>query len=204
MKTILITLVLSSSICMAAPAASPAEGPGAGPVASPKEADVQPSRFLADGADDRILKMRQRLAINKRERGPFGLYQVPGKTPIFSGPMPKKSRKTPFNEFINQIEISVINAKEKEFLVGARMFRLGQVFPIVRGGERLSVRIESVKPSQVTFKNLQTGEIAQRRLDVLPDGISATAGNIEVRGVTPNNRGEAAPLHLDFDSPPTP
>ena len=198
MKTISITILLTSSLSIAA------EGPTTAPPASgaAEELTTVASRFLADGLDDRVLLLKQRLAINKQDRGPFGLYQVSGKSPTLSGPISKISRKTPFNEFINSIRISVINPKEKEFLVGARIFRLGQVFPIVRAGERLSVRVESVSGSQVAFKNLDTGEVALRRLNIVPDGVTASAGSIDVRGVTPSGRGEVEPLHLDFDSPP--
>ncbi|MFP6865467.1 MAG: hypothetical protein VCA35_05955 [Roseibacillus sp.] len=198
MKTISITILLTSSLSIAA------EGQTTAPPASgaAEELTTVASRFLADGLDDRVLLLKQRLAINKQDRGPFGLYQILGKSPILSGPISKLSRKTPFNEFINSIRISVINPKEKEFLVGARIFRLGQVFPIVRAGERLSVRVESVSRSQVAFKNLDTGEVALRRLNFVPDGVTASAGSIDVRGVTPSGRGEVEPLHLDFDSPP--
>ena len=198
MKTISITILLTSSLSIAA------EGPTTAPPASGavEELTTVASRFLADGLEDRVLLLKQRLAINKQDRGPFGLHQIPGKSPILSGPISKISRKTPFNEFINSIRISVINPKEKEFLVGARIFRLGQVFPIVRAGERLSVRVESVSRSQVAFKNLDTGEVALRRLNIVPDGVTASAGSINVRGVTPIGRGQVEPLHLDFNSPP--
>ena len=192
MKTIPTTLLLLSSAL-----GFSAEAPAAKAVAPVQT----PARFLED-VDDRIAKLRQRLAIADRERGPFGLYQVPGKAPVITSAVEQRVRKTPFNEFINEIQISVVNAKEKEFLVGARMFRLGQVFPIVRGGERLSVRVESVAPSKVSFKNLKTGEIALRRLDVLPDGVTASAGSLRVQGVTPDGRVEAEPLRLEYTAPP--
>lgn len=192
MKAIPTTLLLLSS-ALGFSAEAPATN-----AAAPAQT---PARFLED-VDDRIAKMRGRLAIANRERGPFGLYQVPGKTPVISNAFEQRVRKTPFNEFINEIQISVVNAKEKEFLVGARMFRLGQVFPIVRGGERLSVRVEEVAPSKVTFKNLKTGEVALRRLDILPEGVTASAGSIRVQGVTPDGRGEAEPLRLEYTAPP--
>jgi hypothetical protein len=200
MKTISISIFVSSLIWVAATNANPAQE-------GKDETVVSPTRFLAQGVgvDQRIEKLKQRLAINKRERGPFGLNQIPSKTPVDSGPLKDTLRKAPFHEFINEIQISVINAKEKEFLVGARMFRLGQVFPIARGKERLSVEIQSVSQSRVAFKNLQTGEIAVRRMDGLPNGITASVRSLNVPGVTPNGRGERATLYLkDNTLPHTP
>lgn len=197
MKTTSISILVTSLIWVAATNASLAQEASA-------EARVSPTRFLAQGSgvEERIKSLKQQLAINKRERGPFGLYQNPSKTPVYSGPMKEKLRKTPFHEFINEIQISVINAKEKEFLVGARIFRLGQVFPIVRGKESLSVRVESVSRSRVSFKNLKTGEVAVRRLDDLPNGITASVGSLDVPGVTPNGSGDRATLFLKDNTPP--
>ena len=191
MKATLLTLLLAISLLAAKEPAALVSSTGSGSI---------PARFLAEGLDDRIASMKKRLSIASSERGPFGLYQSPGRTPVISH-VAKEARKTPFSEFINGIQISVINSREKEFLVGARMFRLGQVFPIIRGGERLSVRVEAVGSSRVTFRNLQTGEIALRRLDVLPDGITATAGVFRVQGVTSRTREEAEPLRLESHPP---
>lgn len=201
MKVLAITLLFTASAVLASE--TPPPEPTA-PEAGTKSLSHTPARFLAEDLDTRLQDLQQRLAISKRERGPFGLYQVPGKTPVITSPIERAVRKTPFDEFINLIQISVINAREKEFLVGARMFRLGQVFPIELGSERLSVRVEGVTPSQVTFKNLKTGEIALRRLDVLPAGITASADSIRPRGVTSTQRGEVEPLRLDLNAPPTP
>ena len=192
MKAIPILLVSCVGLCCATAAPE-----------SKKPSGETPTRFLDGDVNDRVEELRKRLMIMKRDRGPFGLYQIPGKEPVVAAPITSRVQ-TPFSDYINRIQISVVNAKEKEFLVGARLFRLGQVFPIVRGGEKLSVQVASVRPSQVTFKNLKTGEVAVRRLDALPAGITASAGKIQVRGVTPTNNGESEPLRLDFDSPPEP
>ena len=191
MKVILLILPLATSLLAAGEPV---------PVVSSAVPGGTPARFLSADLDDRIARMRKRLSIISRERGPFGLYQNPADNHVA-----KKISKTPFIEFINGIQISVINSREKEFLVGARIFRVGQVFPIVRGGERLSVRVEAVRSSRVTFRNLRTGEIALRRLDVLPEGVTAAAGRVRVQGVTSRSRGEAEPLRLDTNpSPPAP
>ena len=162
---------------------------------------VTPARFLADTADDRIAELKRRLSIAGRERGPFGLYQNPGKAPVIS----RSSReipKTSFRDFIKDIRISLINSREREFLVGARLFRLGQVFPIVRGGEKISVRVEAVDPSRVTFKNLQSGEVAVSRLDTLPDGVSAAGQPLRLQGITLRKKSEVEPLQIESNSPP--
>lgn len=195
MKTLSILFLLFPSLALAAG--------NSGASKSAKESAAVPTRFLADSVDDRIAEMKQQLAINNQERGPFGLYQVPGKAPIIRNSVAKKVTKTPFSDFVNDIEISVVNSVAKEFLVGARIFRLGQVFPLVRGGEKLSVRVESIATSGVSFKNVDTGEIATRRLDVLPPGVRTADNTNSVPGVTPVRRAEAEPLDLSSSSPPS-
>lgn len=167
------------------------------------EARFTATRFIPSGElDDSIMKMRGRLSINSQERDPFGLYQVPGKEPVVKSPIAKMIKKTPFSDYIENIQISVVNSKDKEFLVGARIFRLGQVFPIVRGGSSISVRVDSIEPSAVTFKNLKTGELCAKKLDLLPAGVTASTDDLHVPGVVPHRRGDTQPLHLDFETPP--
>ena len=190
MKIALITLYTGSFLLVAEESVSVSTVPG-----------PAPARFLSEDLDDRNAAMRKSLSIASRERGPFGLYQNPARTPVISQ-VAKEIRKTPFSAFINDIRISVINSREKEFLVGARIFRLGQVFPIIRNGERISVRVESIGSSQVAFRNLQSGEVALRRLDTLPDGVTTAGRELRVRGVTSRSRGEAEPLRLESDSSP--
>ena len=192
MKTTLLMILLCAA---AAGAGEPSSGSNSRPEI------VTPARFLADTADDRIAELKRRLSIAGRERGPFGLYQNPGKAPVIS----RSSReipKTSFRDFIKDIRISLINSREREFLVGARLFRLGQVFPIVRGGEKISVRVEAVDPSRVTFKNLQSGEVAVSRLDTLPDGVSAAGQPLRLQGITLRKKSEVEPLRIESNSPP--
>ena len=192
MKTTLLMILLCAA---AAAAGEPSSGSNSRPEM------VTPARFLADTADDRIAELKRRLSIAGRERGPFGLYQNPGKAPVIS----RSSReipKTSFRDFIKDIRISLINSREREFLVGARLFRLGQVFPIVRGGEKISVRVEAVGRSRVTFKNLQSGEIAVSRLDILPDGVSAAGQPLRLQGITLRKKSEVEPLQIESNSPP--
>lgn len=160
-----------------------------------------PARFLSETLEDRIIEMRRRLFITGRERGPFGLYQNPEKTPVVTRSF-REVPKTSFRDFIKDIQISLINSREKEFLVGARLFRLGQVFPVVRGGETISVRVENVGPSIVTFRNLQSRELAVRRLAALPEGVTAAGKSPQVQGITLRKKSEAEPLRIQSNSPP--
>lgn len=192
MKTTFLILLLSSAAVV---------GNEPAPVSVLHPEGAAPARFLSDTVDERIAEMKRRLAIAGRERGPFGLYQTPGKTPVVSRSS-KEIPKTSFRDFIKDIRISLINSREREFLVGARLFRLGQVFPIVRGGEKISVRVEAVGPSRVTFRNLQSGELAILRLDALPEGVTAAGKPLRLQGITLRKKSEAEPLRIESHSPP--
>ena len=192
MKATFLTLLLSSTVAVASEPT---------PVSAPHGEGPAPARFLSVAVDERIAEMKRRLAIAERERGPFGLYQNPGKTPVVSRSS-KEIPKTTFRDFIKDIRISLINSREREFLVGARLFRLGQVFPVVRGGEQISVRVEAVGPSRVTFRNLQSGERAILRLDALPEGVTAAGKPLRLQGITLRKKSEAEPLRIESHSPP--
>ena len=80
---------------------------------------------------------------------------------------------------------------EKRFLVGTRSFRQGEQIPLSFRGKQIPVRITEVNSQQISFKNLESGEIASRKLDMLPVGM------------TPGNRGITAP-GMTLDRPNAP
>lgn len=194
MNAYLIPTLLTTAVLAAAESAPAPESP---------EPDLQApaTRFLADDLDGHLVTLKRRLAINKQERGPFGLFQVPGKTPIVENRINKMIKKTPFTDYIDQVELSVVNVRDQEFLVGARIFRLGQVFPIVRGTERISVRVEKIASNEVAFRNMKTGEIAKKSLNTAPRGVTAEA-ELNIPGIVPLGGAEAQPLRLDSKEPP--
>lgn len=191
LSSVILLLALSTPLLAAEPARNT------------EKDKVVSARFLSDDLDTHIASLRTRIGINKREQGPFGLYQIPGRAPTLTEKLTKPVERTPFRSYVKKIEISVISAREKEFLVGARMFRLGQIFPIHSGNEKMRVKVVSVEPDRVVFKNLKTGEQAVKSMrETLPNGMTAHNGNLNVPGVTSRSNGEAAPLNLDNDSPP--
>ena len=192
MKATFLTLLLISG-------ALAGSDPAPFPVSN--SSGAAPARFLSETLDDRIAEMKRRLSITGRERGPFGLYQNPERTPVVTRAA-KEVAKTSFRDFIKDIRISLINSRAKEFLVGARLFRLGQVFPIVREGQRISVRVEAVSSSSVTFRNLQSGELAVRRLNDLPEGVTTAGRLLRVPGITNLKKSEAEPLRIESNSSP--
>ena len=88
MKTILLVLPLATSLLVAGEPV---------PVVSSAVPGGTPARFLAEDLDVRIARLRKRLSIISRERGPFGLYQNPAKTPVINHAV-KEVSKTPFIE----------------------------------------------------------------------------------------------------------
>ena len=168
---------------------------------------IQPSRLIADSADQQVELMRSRLAINMKDRGPFGLNQDPGKvgSTIDLGPVRRRAKKvvTPFIDVVRAVPVAAVFPAEQEFLVGYRSIRTGDTFPLVVRDEKISVRVESVHSRGVVFKNLKSGESATKRLDLLPEGITP-GGKIQlINGVTPAGESSKEPLHIVLSTLPS-
>ena len=165
---------------------------------------IQPSRLIADSADQQVELMRSRLAINMKERGPFGLNQDPGKQgSVFKLPPRRlaKQVKTPFVDVVKAVPVAAVFPSEQEFLVGSRTIRTGDKFPLVVRDQTITVRVESVRAHGVVFKDLKSGEIATKRLDMIPDGITPGGKIQAIDGVIPSGGASQEPLHLDLSSP---
>ena len=163
-----------------------------------------PSRFVAGNLEEHIIGMRRKLSINRSDRGPFGLSQVPGEAPaMVAQPMFKRKAVTPFADIINAINISVVYQAEQEFMVKSQIFRLNQVFTIPTQNGPVNCQVASVRASRVGFKNMKSGEVAYKRLDLLPPGVEVGGGpNSVPAGVTPAGGNKPAVLHIDFLTPP--
>ncbi|NNC88138.1 MAG: hypothetical protein HKN82_06720 [Akkermansiaceae bacterium] len=204
MKSYLSLLVL---IPLAAPvlgvqepkSPAPAE-PGAPATAAPT--GPTPSRLVGEHVESYVAQLRARMAINGRDRGPFGLFQdlsnsKQGLLPVTTRKIERKPQ-TPFADVVKSIPIAAVFPLEQEFLVGSRTFRTGQVFPLVASGENISVQVVAVRSSSVRFKNIRSGEVLDKRLDLLPDGVTSGGGSIQVQGVTSNRDEASEPLHINL------
>ena len=102
--TLIFTTVLA---LLSAARAQEATEPPAATDRAPASADqesgrgMQSSRYLAKDTDTFLEVMSRKLKINSRDRGPFGLPQIPGETPAFVPPTrPEHKKITPFADII--------------------------------------------------------------------------------------------------------
>lgn len=136
---------------------------------------------------------------SSRERAtdPFGQLQDPDAKPIIKNPIASTTKRiapaqvTPFADIVRLIVVTTIMPGEKRFLVGTRSIKQGDQIPLSFRGKQIRVLITEVTSQQIAFKNLDTGDTASRKLDMLPVGM------------TPGNRGITAP-GMTLDRPNAP
>jgi hypothetical protein len=142
-----------------------------------------------------------------REFDPFGQAQDPDAKPVVKAPAPGTLKRiapvlaTPFPEIIQKIVVTTIMPGEKRFLVGTRSIKEGDQIPLSFRGKQIRVQVTEVTSRQIAFKNLDNGELASRKLDMLPVGMTPGLRGITAPGMTldrPN-----APIELETgDSAP--
>jgi hypothetical protein len=84
---------------------------------------------------------------------------------------------------------------EKKFLVGSRTFTQGDQFPVNFRGKQIRIQIVEVSSRQIQFKNLESGEVAVHKLNLLPPGMRAGQDGITAPGMVPSGR--EAPLEIE-------
>lgn len=144
-------------------------------------------------------------SIRGRVRDPFGHSQDPDAKPVAQLSAAKTLRRatpilaTPFSDIVRLIIITTIMPGEKRFLVGTRSISQGDQMPITFRGKHISVEITEVNTRQIGFRNLETGEIAMRQLDMLPAGM--TPGSHDM--ITPDIKPDLpnAPINLETGDP---
>ena len=162
---------------------------------------IEPSRYAAANLDDYLRTVAGILHAPSRATDPFGLLQDPDSKPIVrkvTRPDTPAEVVVPFADIVPLIRITAVIAQEKKFLVENRAFSLGEEFPLNFRGKRIRILITDVSARQVEFKNLDTGEVAARRLDLLPPGMSAGGAGSTPPGMVPT--GADAPLVIEPES----
>lgn len=180
-----------------------AAGANPAPATAPAPPAIEPTRYAGGEQLEAYLKtISGILHASSRTTDPFGLPQDPDAKPIVKAPTRSSAPAeivVPFSDIVPLIRITTVIAAEKKFLVESRAFSQGEEFPLNFRGKTLRILITEVSARQVEFKNLATGEVAARRLDLLPPGMSAGGKGATPPGMVP--QGADAPLEIEPVAP---
>lgn len=185
-----------------APAGRTSQPPSkeAGPVSA------TPSRFVGTSEMEPYLEsLSSVFLIRGRARDPFGQAQDPDAKPVVKASVAPSVHRaapilaTPFSDIVRLLVVTTIMPGEKRFLVGTRSIKQGDQLPLTLRGKQIRVQVTEVTSRQIGFRNLDTGEVASRKLDMLPVGMIAGHQGITAPGMIldrPN-----APIELDSGNP---
>ncbi|MES2440095.1 MAG: hypothetical protein V4584_13585 [Verrucomicrobiota bacterium] len=182
--------------------ATPAESKAAKPV--PKEAappvSASPSRMIGPAEiESYVSSLSSVFLIGSRTRDPFGQNQDPDAKPVIKeSPVQGIARVaptvTPFPEIVQMITVNTIMPGEKRFLIMNRSFKQGDQIPFLFRNKPVRVQVAEVTSRKIVFRNLDTGEIAERKLDMLPVGMTPGTHGITAPGMAPDR--PSAPIEL--------
>jgi hypothetical protein len=191
------------------PAAPPQAAPAA-PAPAPASAttDLGPSRYAGGEIPAYVRDLSARFSIRKRATDPFGRYQDPD----FKAPEPKILAKSPtqrfkpeppvaFADIIASISVNMVDPEKQQFLIAGRSFRKANIFPLqLPNGKQVKVQVVGVTATRIEFRNIDTGETAPLKLDMLPAGMKKGTGGISAPGIQPT--GADAPIQVQPSSLP--
>jgi hypothetical protein len=187
---------------------APAVPKGAQPAAV-ENVIYQPSRLIAPTELKVYLEsLSSQFLIRGRATDPFGQVQDPNVKPVVKATVngaikrPTAVLATPFPELIRRISITTVMPGEKRFLLGTRSIKQGDQIPLTFRGKPIRVQVTEVSSKQIAFRNLDSGEITLRKLNIMPSGMTAGQHGATVPGMVadlPNS-----PIELDTDTPNSP
>lgn len=188
----LCTFMVAGHAANAQPAAAPQPKPTEAP-----QSEVPASRFVSPEAlDPYLVKMLASLAMNGRTYDPLGQIQDPTATPppVKTSTTSKTrfpTKATSFTEIIGRIKVTSIMPSQDRFLVGSKSYKKGDRFDVTHKGRSTKVEVTSVEALQIDFKNIESGEVASVKINLLPPGVQQGADGISTPGMTPDekNRG---------------
>lgn len=184
---------------------SPPPAAGTIPPAAPKAGEpvtvTTPSRFVSPTELGRyVATMSAMFSMKSRETDPFGQAQDPDAKPVIKMVAKTTQRTpqlqaTPFSDIVRLIVITTIMPREKRFLVGTRSFAEGDRIPLTFRGRQIQIEVTQVSSREISFRNLDNGETATRKLDMLPPGMTPGNHGITAPGMVPDSPN--APLELE-------
>lgn len=185
------------------PAAAQTAKPAPGAAAP---AITTPSRQIGTAVLDSYLDtLATAFLIRGRAVDPFGQQQDPNAKPVIKVPVASGVRRaapilaTPFSEIVRKIIVTTIMPGEQRFLVGTRSFKQGDQIPLTFRHKPIRVQVTEVTSRQIGFRNLDSGETATRKLDLLPPGMTPGNHGIAAPGMSPDR--PDAPIELDAGEP---
>ena len=179
-------------------------------MAAPKEAGpaaTTPSRYVSPPDLEGYLAAQSSVFLSRaRARDPFAQMQDPDAKPVVkksAAPTTKRvvqSQVTPFSEIVRFIEVNAVMPKEKKFLIKDRQVKVGQILPLRFRGKSIRAEVTDVTSRSISFRNADSGETADRTLEVLPPGMTmGSKGSITAPGMMRD--GSDSPIDLEPTEP---
>lgn len=172
----------------------------------PAPASTTPSRYIGEAELDAFVEsMSATFSMRGRATDPFGQYQDPDAKPVIKTSVAKTTRKvqtfqaTPFSEIIRFLKVTTIMPGEKRFLLADRSFKQGERMPLLFRGKNISAQIIAVGATQIDFRNVETGETASLKMELLPMGMTPGTKGITAPGMVPANQN--TPIELEPSGP---
>jgi hypothetical protein len=190
------------------PKAAPQKAPAAkkenaAPANEAAKVNIVPSRYVGESdLEAYVASLSSVFSMKTRATDPFGQLQDPDAKPIVKPTMAKTTKRvtsvqvTPFSEIIRLIQVTTIMPGERGFLIGTRSFKQGDSFPINFRGRSIKVEVCSVSSRQIDFRNVESGETASIKLNLLPAGMTpGTTGKITAPGMVADHPN--SPLEIE-------
>ena len=174
--------------------------------AAPAPVSTTPSRYVGTAETESYVKtVAAAFSIRKRATDIFGQLQDPDAKPIVKAPTPGALKRiapvqaTPLSEIVRLLVVTTIMPGEKKFLLGTRSVCQGDQLPLSFRGKELRVQVTEVTSRQIGFRNLDTGETAFRKLDMLPVGMTPGSRGITAPGMVADSPN--SPIELETGNP---
>lgn len=190
-----------------AAAAAPAAPAGLVPTTPATATAPTPSRYAGKELKSYVEALTNQLAIRNRATDPFGQLQDPNAKPVVKPTAAKVTRRptaeppASLSDIVGRIEITTIMPKDKRFLVGSRSIGQGDKLPLSFRNKQIRTEVTEVSSRKIVFRNLDTGEIGVRQLNLLPAGMTPGTRGISAPGMVPANPNTA--LEIDSSTPST-
>ena len=184
-------------------ATKPKDSPTAPPPTDAANAPVE-SRFVGQDLKSYVEALARQFAMRERTSDPFGQQQDPNARPVAKPIDSRTIRRTTvepsisLTDIVARIEITTNMLKDKRFLVGSRSIGQGDILPLNFRNKQIRTQITEISSRKIVFRNLDTGELGVRQLNILPLGMTQGTHSITAPGMVHSNPSGA----LEIDPPP--